>query len=170
MSTTCSVSAPQTEACIQITRTGAFLCLDLFNATDSVPVLLLCFGTIVDLFPLTPNFNSSLQVSNLCIRFSWLTNIFLGGTNAQLFSFIAALLEMLRRVQWNFCMSFSPFLREHVLGIQRFQIDSRIGTSVMRIGTRSRARCPCRTTFDAHSWGAMLTILLLKIDEKKYGI
>jgi len=41
-------------------------------------------------------------VSNLCIRFVWLTYIFLGGQNATLSSFIAALLEMLRRVQWNF--------------------------------------------------------------------
>ncbi|KAH0835834.1 EXS family-domain-containing protein [Lanmaoa asiatica] len=41
-------------------------------------------------------------VSNICIRFIWLTYIPLDGPNYTLRTFIAAMLEMLRRVQWNF--------------------------------------------------------------------
>ena len=76
---------------------------ELFNATDNILVLLLCFGTIAGMSLLTSGSNSSLQVSNLCVRFIWLTYIFVGGQYITLSSFIAAMLEMLRRVQWNFC-------------------------------------------------------------------
>lgn len=57
------------------------------------------------------------QVSNLSIRFIWLIYICTGEASVELRTFIAAMLEMLRRVQWNFCMSFLTFLRSHDLGI-----------------------------------------------------
>ncbi|KAG6377931.1 EXS family-domain-containing protein [Boletus reticuloceps] len=41
-------------------------------------------------------------ISNLCIRFIWLTYICLDKTSIELRTFVAAMLEMLRRVQWNF--------------------------------------------------------------------
>ncbi|KAH0832144.1 EXS family-domain-containing protein [Lanmaoa asiatica] len=41
-------------------------------------------------------------VSNLCIRFTWLAYIFVDEANFELYTFIIAVLEMLRRVQWNF--------------------------------------------------------------------
>ncbi|KAF8558288.1 EXS-domain-containing protein [Imleria badia] len=41
-------------------------------------------------------------VSNLSIRFIWLIYIFSGKASIELCTFIAAMLEMLRRVQWNF--------------------------------------------------------------------
>ncbi|KAN0085736.1 EXS family domain containing protein [Tylopilus felleus] len=67
-------------------------------------------------------YKSHVPVSNLCIRFSWLTNIFLGGTNAQLFSFIAALLEMLRRVQWNFYR----LENRHLNNADRYQVTRKM--------------------------------------------
>lgn len=73
-------------------------------------VLLLCFGTIAVPSPLVTitHYNSSLQISNLCIRFAWLIYVPLDGPSYILRGFIIAMLEMLRRVQWNFCASFSP--------------------------------------------------------------
>ncbi|KAF8555479.1 EXS-domain-containing protein [Imleria badia] len=61
-------------------------------------------------------------VSNLCIRFIWLTNIFFDGANADLCSFIAALLEMLRRVQWNFYR----LENQHLRNMDRFQVTREV--------------------------------------------
>ncbi|KAF8126316.1 SPX domain-containing protein [Boletus edulis] len=47
-------------------------------------------------------YKSSALISNLCIRFIWLTYIYLDETSIELRTFVAAVLEMLRRVQWNF--------------------------------------------------------------------
>ncbi|KAG9311829.1 EXS family-domain-containing protein [Chiua virens] len=41
-------------------------------------------------------------ISNLCIRFSWLVFVLLDDAYFDLYAFIVALLEMLRRIQWNF--------------------------------------------------------------------
>ena len=131
-----SLSTNHKYRCVSLSRP--------FDATNIVPVLLLCSGTIADLFSLTYTSNSSLQVSNLAIRFIWLSYIFLDGVNADLWAFIAALLEMLRRVQWNFCMLslFFVVMTEVLDGVQ---IDSRTSTWVIWISARSRARYHCRT-------------------------
>ncbi|KAF8430870.1 EXS family-domain-containing protein, partial [Boletus edulis BED1] len=67
-------------------------------------------------------YKSHVPVSNLCIRFIWVTYIFLDGTNATLFSFIAALLEMLRRVQWNFYR----LENQHLGNMGRYQVTREI--------------------------------------------
>ncbi|KAI9568027.1 EXS-domain-containing protein [Boletus coccyginus] len=71
-------------------------------------------------------------VSNLCIRFIWLTSIFHGGPNATLSSFIAALLEMLRRVQWNFYR----LENQHLGNMDQYQVTREV---------------PLPYRFDAHS-------------------
>ena len=45
------------------------------------------------------------KVSNVVIRFSWIIYIPKSGVNLMLRVFINAVLELLRRVQWNFCES-----------------------------------------------------------------
>lgn len=44
----------------------------------------------------------------MCIRFNWLLYIFFESLSLELRLFIVAFLEVLRRVQWSFCMTFSP--------------------------------------------------------------
>jgi xenotropic and polytropic retrovirus receptor 1 len=43
------------------------------------------------------------QITNLAIRFIWVFYLPIPGPAFALRTFIAALLEMMRRVQWNFC-------------------------------------------------------------------
>lgn len=49
---------------------------------------------------------SGAQVTNVVIRFIWIFYIPTGGLPAGTRAFIFAILEMLRRIQWNFCKSF----------------------------------------------------------------
>lgn len=56
------------------------------------------------------NDKSSSQVFNVFVRFFWLRYIFVNKAHTTQDMFISALLEVLRRVQWNICTSFaSPF-------------------------------------------------------------
>jgi len=59
-------------------------------------------------FPKTSSFsftNHIPQISNIILRFVWIIYIPTGGASMQLRTFIAAVLEVLRRWQWNFCES-----------------------------------------------------------------
>jgi hypothetical protein len=49
------------------------------------------------------------QVSNILLRFTWALYIPAKGPDMMLRSFIVAVLEILRRWQWNFCMSLPEF-------------------------------------------------------------
>lgn len=81
-------------------------------------VVLLCSGTIRHVSISTHMYSKfSLQISDLCIRFIWLTYILSGGLSIELRTFIAGMLEMLRRIQWNFCTLFCLYPRVRCLTV-----------------------------------------------------
>lgn len=61
------------------------------------------------------NPSSSSQLTNLCLRFDWILYIYFDRDNVEVCAFIAAMLEMLRRVQWNFCTNIFSFPRDRDL-------------------------------------------------------
>lgn len=114
----------------------------LTHDASHVLVLLLCLGTIAILSRSLYIRTRALQISNLCLRFMWLTYVPVDGLNLTLRTFIAAMMEMLRRVQWNFCTPF--FLLGSPVHDTADQTDSKTNISVIWISTASRARCRCR--------------------------
>ena len=73
------------------------------------------------------NDNSSSQVFNVFVRFFWLRYIFVNKAHTTQDMFISALLEVLRRVQWNICTSFASssfFSRGRDLGSRSTRVQS----------------------------------------------
>jgi len=64
-------------------------------------------------------------VSNLCIRFIWLNYAILNESQVTVLVFIVALLEMLRRAQWNFYR----LENEHLRNMRQLPITHKVPPS-----------------------------------------
>lgn len=112
------------------------------HPTDEYPSYITWPWYVRATHPLISDSSSLSQLANLCIRFVWLIYVFFHEGNYELWAFVAAMMEMLRRVQWNFCAVIFPLPRDH-LGVRRFQIDSRTSILIIWICTASHANLPC---------------------------
>ena len=121
---------------------------DLPHTADDILVLLLCLGTFrKSVSPCLITACSSSQVSNICVHFMWVTYIPSGAPNIAVRTFIANMLEILRRVQWNFCAPSSLISLPLPTKTDARQIVLRTNTSATWINTASRARYHFRITW-----------------------
>src|SRR5882762_8894627 len=84
------------------------------------------------------------QVSNVVMKFNWLIYIPDRGPSMLVRTFVAALLEMLRRWQWNFCTC--SFVHLSVVLTSFYKIVLKMSTSVTWISTASQEKCLFHTT------------------------
>ena len=88
----------------QLLGTSADIPIHLKVLIRGIGVLLCYRGSIGKPSPESMTERPSRQVSNIIVRFQWILYIPVANDEFQLRTFIVALLEMVRRFQWNFCM------------------------------------------------------------------
>ena len=93
---------------VSFPRKFSCVLMDICSQNVSQSDVLLCNRMYSGLIPhrySIYNLNAHRQVTNILIRFIWVIYIPKNGPSMMLRSFIAGMLEMLRRIQWNFCAS-----------------------------------------------------------------